>query len=103
MIQSRIIIKKTKVSYKDLSQEKVVGLAYNDGDGPKIDIHNDQSDRELFLTMYHELSHHLLPDLREKQIVKIEKTVGVTLWKVVCRLKRKWEREWEKEHTNLDK
>jgi len=76
---STIIIKKVKVYRKNLSKDKVVGYAYS-GSEPYIEIDPNQSDREYFLTCVHELCHILLPDLSEKQIVKIEKTFGQTLW-----------------------
>jgi len=42
------------------------------------------------LTCMHELFHLLLPDLSERNIIRIEKTFGQALWKSVKRLKKKW-------------
>jgi len=38
------------------------------------------------------------PTLTEKQVIKLERVVGVAMWKIVCKLRRKWRKEWEKEH-----
>jgi len=88
MPTSRVKIRKPKTVFKDLSKDGVVGLAYDDEH--KAEIDPKQSDRELFLTAFHEYSHLTIPDLTEKQVIKLEKTIGVSLWKIVCRLRRKW-------------
>lgn len=77
--KSKVVIKKVKVYRKNLSKDRVVGYAYSCSE-PYIEIDPNQSDREYFLTCVHELCHILLPDLSEKQIVKIEKTFGNTLY-----------------------
>lgn len=77
--KSEVIIKKVKVYRKNLRKDRVVGYAYS-GSEPYIEIDPNQSDREYFLTCVHELCHILLPDLSEKQIIKIEKTFGTTLY-----------------------
>lgn len=77
--KSKVVIKKVKVYRKNLSKDRVVGYAYS-GSEPYIEIDPNQSDREYFLTCVHELCHILLPDLSEKQIIKIEKTFGTTLY-----------------------
>jgi Zn-dependent peptidase ImmA (M78 family) len=92
MVVSRVILKKQKIKYKNLSKENAVGFAYKEDN--LIEIEPNQSDRELFLTVCHELAHNLLPDLSEKQIVKLEKTFGVSLWNVVLRLRRKWKKNF---------
>ena len=78
-IKSTVVIKKVKVYRKNLSRDKVVGYAYS-GSDPYIEIDPNQSDKEYFLTCVHELCHILLPELSEKQIIKIENTFGKTLW-----------------------
>lgn len=94
-IYSKIVIKKPRVVFKDLSSQGAVGFAY--GEEHLVEIDPNQSDRELFLTTFHEVSGHLvMQDLTEKQVVKLEKTVGVALWLVVLRLRRKWRKEWGK-------
>ncbi len=98
-IHSRVVLKKPKVVFKDLSSEGVVGLTYDyqiNGEH-KAEIEKVQTDRELFLTTVHEIiSHLLLPDLTEKQAIKLEKLYGVALWNVVLRLKRKWLKSLDK-------
>ena len=94
MLRSKVVLKKPRVIYKDLSKEECVGLAYDDEN--KVEIHPDQTDSELFKTVYHELAHITLPDLQEKHIVRLEKTVGQLLWLVILRLKRKWARQEKK-------
>jgi hypothetical protein len=89
--RSKVVLKKSKIVYKDLTKEGVVGYAFKEDDGEnKVELEPKQSDRELFLTACHELGHNLLPELSERQIIRFEKTFGVNLWKVVCRLRRKW-------------
>ena len=78
-VNSKVVIKRVKIYRKNLRKDNVVGYAYS-GSEPYIEIDPNQSDREYFLTCVHELCHILLPDLSEKQIVKIEKTFGQTLW-----------------------
>ena len=96
-IYSKVCIKKPKVVFKDLSKDGVVGYALEDEH--EIQIDPKQTDRELFLTCLHEsLGHLLLPDLTEKQVVRIEKTYGVIMWNIVLRLRRKWKKQWETEH-----
>jgi hypothetical protein len=93
MAVSRVIFKKPKVVYKDLRKDGVVGLAYNDKTEDKlgtIEIDPKQTDRELFLTSFHEILHIMTPDLTEKQVVRLEKRFGKSLWNTVCRLRRKW-------------
>lgn len=92
MPKSRIVIKKPTIVFKDLSADGVVGWAYKDDDH-LAEIHVNQSDREIFLTSFHECFHLTLPDLKETPIIKLENTVGVALWKVVLRLKKKWLKE----------
>ena len=88
---SRVVIKKPKVVYKDLSREGVVGLAYKDEDNRNlVEIDPFQTDAEFIKTIVHELGHQFLPDLSERQIVKFEKTFGKAVWNGVCRLRRKW-------------
>lgn len=91
-LYSRVIIRKPKIIFKDLSAQEVVGLAYsiNDGEEHKAEIEKNQTDRELLLTSFHEISHLMLPELSEAQIIRLEKTYGVALWNIVLRLKRKW-------------
>lgn len=91
-MKSRVVIKKPKVIFKSLKHEGVVGLAYDyrDGDGHKVEIDPNQTDRELFLTTFHEFQHLTTPDLTEAQVRRLENLIGVALWKVVLRLRRKW-------------
>jgi hypothetical protein len=92
-IRSRVVIKKPKIIFKDLKEHGVVGLAYDyrDGEGHKAEVEAAQTDRELWLTTFHEVCGHLTnPELSERQVIKLEKTVGVALWKVILRLRRKW-------------
>lgn len=77
--KSKVVIKRVKIYRKNLSKDNVVGYAYSCSE-PYIEIDPNQSDREYFLTCVHELCHILLPDLSEKQIVRIEKTFGQTLY-----------------------
>ena len=86
---SKVIIKKAKVYYKDLSKDKAVGFAYQ-GSEHYIEIDPKQTDKEFFLTHVHELFHLLLPDLSESQIIRIEKTFGSSLWLTVKKLRKKW-------------
>lgn len=78
-IKSTVVINKVNVYRKNLSKDGVVGYAYS-GSDPYIEIDPNQSDKEYFLTCMHELFHILLPDLSEKQIIKIENTFGRTMW-----------------------
>lgn len=77
--KSKVVIKRVKVYRKNLRKDNVVGYAYS-GSEPYIEIDPNQSDKEYFLTCVHELCHILLPDLSEKQIIRIEKTFGQTLY-----------------------
>lgn len=86
---SKVVIKKPRVYHKDLSKDNVVGFAYQ-GSEHYIEIDPKQTDKEYFLTYLHELFHLLLPDLSEKQIIKLEKTFGLVLWSAVKRLRKKW-------------
>jgi len=86
---SKVVIKKAKVYYKDLSKDKAVGFAYQ-GSEHYIEIDPKQTDKEYFLTHVHELFHLLLPDLSERQIIRIEKTFGISLWHTVRRLRKRW-------------
>jgi hypothetical protein len=90
---SKVVIKKPRVVYKDLSEDFVVGYALEDEYEAQIDP--KQSDKELMLTGVHELFHLILPDLTERQIIKLEKTSGRAIWNMAMRLKRKWKKEWE--------
>lgn len=94
MLNSSVKLKKPKVVHKDLSSEHVYGFAYDDEF--LIELDKNQSDKEYILTVVHELGHLFLPDLSEAQIVKFEKTFGAAVWKSVCRLKRKWKKQWSK-------
>lgn len=94
-IRSKVVIQRVKIYHKNLSKDKVVGYAYS-GSEPYIEIDPNQTDKEYFLTSVHELLHLLLPDLSEKQIIKIEKTFGQCLWKSVRRLKKKWKMKKKK-------
>lgn len=94
--KSKVVIKKVKVYRKNLSKDRVVGYAYS-GSEPYIEIDPNQSDREYFLTCVHELCHILLPDLSEKQIIKIEKTFGQTLW---IEYKKRMFKHTKKKRTN---
>lgn len=88
-LKSRVVIRKPKVIYRDLGKDGPVGLSTFDEN--LAEISPAQSDRELFLTHFHETCGHLLlPDLTENQVIRLEKTMGVALWKCVCRLRRKW-------------
>ena len=87
-IHSRVVLKKPRVSFKDLSSQNVVGLAYDILH--KIELEKNQSDKQIFCTLLHEIGHLMLPQLSEKQIIKLEKIYGETLWKIVLRLKKKW-------------
>ena len=91
MLTSKVIIKKPKVEIKDLRDEaegksKIVGLAYDKG--YRIEIEPNQTEREFFLTTFHELFHLVLPDLSERQIIKLEKLIGSALWKIVLKQRR---------------
>lgn len=88
-LRSKVVIQRVKVYHKNLSKDKVVGYAYS-GFDPYIEIDPNQTDKEYFLTCTHELLHLLLPDLGEREIIRIEKTFGQCLWKSVRRLKKKW-------------
>jgi len=88
-IKSEVMIKRVKVYHKNLSKDKVVGYAYSESE-PYVEIDPNQSDKEYFLTCTHELFHLLLPDLNERNIIRIEKTFGQSLWQSVQRLKKKW-------------
>lgn len=89
MIKSKVVIKKPNIVYKDLTKDKALGLAYEDEHRAEIDNH--LSERETFLTAFHEICGHLtLPNLSERQVVKLEEVIGVSMWKVVLRLKRQW-------------
>ena len=67
----------------------VVGYALDDEHTAEIDP--KQTDRELFLTAFHETAGHLtLPDLTERQVLRLEATVGVALWNIILKLRRKW-------------
>jgi len=91
-IHSRVVIKDApRVYFKDLSADGVVGLAFDEEH--KIVIDPSQSPRELWLTIFHECCHVTLPSLNEKQIVKLEKTIGVLLWKQFLRLQRQQARQ----------
>jgi hypothetical protein len=85
---TKVCIKKAKIYHKDLSKDKVVGFAYSDPDY-YIEIDPNQTNRQYFLTLVHELLHLLLPNLSEKNIVKIEETFGATLWVSIKRMKKK--------------
>lgn len=85
---TKVCIKKAKIYHKDLSKDKVVGFAYSDPDY-YIEIDPNQTNKQYFLTLVHELLHLLLPDLNEKNIVKIEETFGATLWVSIKRMKKK--------------
>lgn len=99
MLKSKIVLKRSKVVYKDLSSDGVVGYAYKDENNEnRIEIDPNQCDSEFFLSYGHELGHNLLPDLSEKQIIKFEQTFCRDMLKAVMRLKRKWRKEWEKKH-----
>lgn len=93
MPRTKISFKKSKVVYKEIPEPGVLGLAYKEEGDNLVEIETRQSDRELFLTTAHELFHNLLPELSERQIILLEKTFGVNLWKTICRLRRKWEQE----------
>ena len=67
----------------------VVGYALDDEHTAEIDP--KQTDREIFLTAFHETAGHLtLPDLTERQVLRLEATVGVALWNIILKLRRKW-------------
>lgn len=89
-LQSEVKIRRVKMVHKSLRRYRVAGFAYVD-DEPYVEVDPNQSDREYFLTCVHELFHILLPDLSEKQILRLEKTFGQCLWASVRRLKRKWQ------------
>ena len=95
-IHSRVILKEPKVVFKHLDEKKgVVGLAYSGLH--KAEIETRQNDAELIKTCVHELFGHLmLPDLSEKQVIRLEKIYGTALWKVILRLKRKWLKSLDK-------
>jgi len=100
-LNSRVIIKKPRIIYADLAkkygQRYLMGLATGYDHTAEISIR--QNDRELFLSGFHEIVGHLThPTLTEKQVIKLERVVGVAMWKIVCKLRRKWRKEWEKEH-----
>jgi len=100
MPASRVVIKKPRTSFKDLSDEDenvtIVGLAYDKAH--RIEVDPNQSNKEIFLTSYHEFMHITLPDLTERQIIKLEGTIGVALWKVVCKLRRKWDAKLKRKY-----
>ena len=85
---SRVVIKKPKVVFKKFKKTTNVGYAYP-GEH-RVEIAINQTDAELCGTLFHELCHLMLPDLRESQIIKIELLYGKALYKAVLRLKRKW-------------
>lgn len=89
-ITSRVVIRKPKIVNKNLAKEKAVGLAYSDGH--LVEIDPNQSEKEYFLTLYHELSHLTLPDLSEANTIKLEKIIGGELWKLVTKFKKKWKK-----------
>jgi Zn-dependent peptidase ImmA (M78 family) len=86
--KSTVVIKRVKVYRKNLSKDCVVGYAYS-GSEPYIEIDPNQSDKQYFLTCVHELCHILLPDLSEKEIIRIEKTFGQTLYSEFKRRSKK--------------
>lgn len=89
MLKSKVVIKQPKIVWEDLSDDNVVGYALQDG-SHIAEIDPNQTDREVFLTVFHELMHLNLPDLKEKYVSKLEKTSGLALWKIVLLLKRSW-------------
>lgn len=101
-LRSRVLIKKPKIIYKDLKQKGLCGLAYSylDGDEHKAEISNKLSDSETCKTLYHELTHLSLPDLKEPKVIRMEKLYGEAIWRMVLRLKRKWKKEWDKKRHN---
>jgi hypothetical protein len=91
-ISSIVNFKQPKILYKDLSKvrvngQEVEGLAYKYDN--LIEIDKNLSDKHMFYTCVHELvGHMILPDLTEKQVLKLEKIVGDSLWVLVLKFKR---------------
>jgi hypothetical protein len=91
--RSKVIIKKPKVVFKSIpAHEDASGIAYKDKMLAEIEI--KQTDKEIFLTSFHEIiGHLLLPDLTERQVRRLEKVMGKAMWRIVLRLRRKWKKK----------
>ena len=100
-IRSRVVLKKSKVIYKNLT-DGIVGFAYKDEEDENlVEVDPNQSDAQLILSLIHELAHNLLPNLSEPNIIKLEKTFGKNIWLCVMRLRRKWYKKWTMEHSKI--
>ena len=80
-----------KVTYRNVKiPGGYVGFAHQD-EG-LIEIDPRQSEREYLLTLCHEWLHILLPTVSERNICRIEKSLGGMLWRRGYRLKKKRKR-----------
>jgi hypothetical protein len=88
-LHSRVVIKKPTIKFKKFKKEETnVGYAYRAEH--KVEVDTGICDSEIFKTLFHEIIHLLLPNLKESQVVKIEKIYGEAMWLAVLRLKKKW-------------
>ena len=83
---SRIEFRQPHIFTKKLNDD-IAGLAFQDLGVAFIDPR--QTNRDYFLTSFHELLHLMLPDLKEKKIFELERKYGAALWRVVLRLNRR--------------
>lgn len=82
-IRSRVVIKCPNIVEKDLTKRKAWGEAYPPIH--EIDIEKKAWNKLKFRVYIHELTHCLLPDLTEKQVLKIEQIWGDILWNRLVR------------------
>jgi len=67
-----------KVVYKNLTRQKVWGLAYM-GDN-YMEIDNSLKNKRKLSTLVHESVHLAIPSLSESQVRKVERVVSNLLW-----------------------
>jgi hypothetical protein len=78
MSKKRKKSKKIKVIYRKLGREKAVGQCYMGNN--LIEVDSRAKGRRQLKILIHEISHNILPEMSEAGILKIEKTMGNTLW-----------------------
>jgi len=91
-MKSRVRFIQPKVTQRKLAGN-IVGYCYHQGG--RIEIDPRQTDKEYFFTHIHELIHLALPDLSERQTIRLEIILGNSLWKTILKQK--------KQHSKLNK